>query len=359
MAAPELERRLAAIVAADVEGYSRLMHSDEEATMSALSARRTIVDDLIAVHRGRIANTAGDSVLAEFVSVLDAVSCAIEIQKSMDQANAAMESLTMRFRIGINVGDVMVKDGDIFGDGVNVASRLEALSEGGGICVSRGVRDHLQSRANLVFEDLGEQLVKNISHPIRAFRLRLGDTAEVAIDAPSVVSAASNDVALELALWESVKDGGAVELDSYLERYPDGTFSSLARTRQHLIDGKVPDVHLKSNVGPDTMPDALDLAFWNAIKESQRPEEFVAYLERHPDGHFATLARARLSQPVDDSESESPTTQAAAIADSVELAFWEAISDTADPRLLYAYLEKYPEGEFVVIARARLEAIRE
>src|SRR5665213_729153 len=95
--------------------------------------------------------------------------------------------------------------------------------------------------------------------------------------------------------WESVKDGGAVELGSYLERYPDGTFSSLARTRQHLIDRKVPDVHLKSNVGPDTMPDALDLAFWNAIKESQRPEEFVAYLERHPDGHFATLARARLS----------------------------------------------------------------
>jgi adenylate cyclase len=176
MEAPPLERRLAAILAADVEGYSRLMHGDEEATMATLSARRAVVDELIAQHRGRIANTAGDSVLAEFTSVLDAVRCAIEIQASLQRANEdEPEGRRMRFRIGVNVGDVMVKDDDIFGDGVNAAARLEGLVKGGEICVSRGVHDHLRHRDGMVFDDLGEQLIKNIAHPIRAFRLRIGD----------------------------------------------------------------------------------------------------------------------------------------------------------------------------------------
>src|SRR5580693_5529365 len=180
MEAPELERRLAPILAADVEGYSRLMHGDEEATMATLSARRAFVDELIARHRGRIANTAGDSVLAEFASLLDAVRCAVEIQAALQRANEGEpEGRRMRFRIGVNVGDVMVKEGDIFGDGVNVAARLEGLVRGGEICVSRGVHDHLRHRAGMLFEDLGEQLVKNIAHPIRAFRLRIGeDTTE-------------------------------------------------------------------------------------------------------------------------------------------------------------------------------------
>src|ERR1700730_16392587 len=134
MEAPPLERRLAAILAADVEGYSRLMHGDEESTMATLSARRAVVDELIAQHRGRIANTAGDSVLAEFTSILDAVRCAIEIQASLQGANEdEREGCGMRIRIGVNVGDVMVKDDDIFGDGVNVAARLEKAkgSQGG------------------------------------------------------------------------------------------------------------------------------------------------------------------------------------------------------------------------------------
>ena len=171
-----VERRLAAILSADVEGYSRLMHGDEEATMAMLSAHRAVIDDLIERHRGRIANTAGDSVLAEFVSILDAVFCAVEIQEALEGANKIqLERREMHFRIGVNVGDVMVKEGDIFGDGVNLAARLEGLVEGGEICVSRSVRDHLRHRGDLLFEDLGEQLVKNIAHPIRAFRLRIGD----------------------------------------------------------------------------------------------------------------------------------------------------------------------------------------
>ena len=226
MEAPELERRLAAILAADVEGYSRLMHGDEEGTMATLSARRSLVDELIARHRGRIANTAGDSVLAEFASVLDAVRCAIEIQAEIQRADEGEpQGRRMRFRIGINIGDVMVKDDDIFGDGVNVAACLEGLVKGGEICVSRGVRDHLRHRGGLVFEDLGEQLVKNIAHPIRAFHLRIGeDTSEqeaspeepaesAELPSPMTISglSADNEVALELALWDSVKDGGPAE----------------------------------------------------------------------------------------------------------------------------------------------------
>jgi adenylate cyclase len=307
MEAPPLERRLAAILAADVEGYSRLMHGDEEATMATLSARRAVVDELIAHHRGRIANTAGDSVLSEFTSVLDAVRCAIEIQSALQRANEdEPEGRRMRFRIGVNVGDVMVKDDDIFGDGVNVAARLEGLVKGGEICVSRGVHDHLRHRDGMVFDDLGEQLVKNIAHPIRAFRLRTGEAASpqeissAAETAPELPSApatitglsADNEVALELALWDSVKDSSPAELGSYLAQYPEGTFASLARTR---LDAAA--LSPATPTAEDAAAEAIDLAFWNSVKDSDRREELHAYLEQHPNGHFAGLARARLSSP--------------------------------------------------------------
>jgi adenylate cyclase len=355
MEAPELERRLAAIVAADVEGYSRLMHRDEEATMALLSARRATIDDLILGHRGRIANTAGDSVLAEFGSVLDAVSCAVSIQQAMDVANAADPQLTMRFRIGINVGDVMVKDGDIFGDGVNVAARLESLAEGRGICVSRGVRDHLRNRVNFVFEDLGEQLVKNIAHPVRAFRIRLGEmqgnaeASEVDAATPLLVPdehAGSDEVALELALWDSVKDGGPEELASYLEHYPDGTFASLARTRQAAP--------AEADHAEERAAD-LDAAFWEAIKDTQTDEELAAYLEQHPEGHFASLARARIGQ--NDLALSRADAQSEAGEQAIELAFWDAVRDTDDAALLKAYLEKFPDGEFAIVARARIAGL--
>ena len=141
METPPLERKLVAILAADVEGYSRMMHADEVRTLSTLTSHRKIIDDLIETARGHIAGTAGDSVLAEFASVSDAVGCAVAIQQKLATANdALLESEKMQFRIGINVGDVMVKDGDIFGDGVNIAARLEAMAPAGGICVTRGVR---------------------------------------------------------------------------------------------------------------------------------------------------------------------------------------------------------------------------
>jgi adenylate cyclase len=268
----------------------------------------------------------------------------------MEAADAADPQLTMRFRIGINVGDVMVKDGDIFGDGVNVAARLESLAEGGGICVSRGVRDHLRNRLNFVFEDLGEQLVKNIAHPVRAFRLRIGETQDadaLMADVPAVDGGLSGDdtVALELALWDSVKDGGPDELASYLEHYPEGTFASLARTRQ-----------TPAEAGHANERDAdLDAAFWEAIKDTQTDEELAAYLEQHPDGHFASLARARIGQG--DPLSPRVEAQSEAGEQAIELAFWEAVSETDDPALLKAYLDKFPDGEFAILARARLDRL--
>lgn len=173
MAEVRVERRLAAILAADVVGYSRLMDIDEVRTLAALKAhRRELVDRAIASHHGRIVKTAGDGMLVEFASVVDAVGCAVVIQRGMVSRNASVaEDLRIVFRIGINVGDIIIDGDDIFGDGVNVAARLEAICEPGGICISRAANDQIRNKLSLDFVDLGEQTVKNISRPVGVFGL--------------------------------------------------------------------------------------------------------------------------------------------------------------------------------------------
>jgi adenylate cyclase len=169
----EVKRRLAAIFAADVEGYSRLMGADEVATLNALTARREILDMLIATHGGRIANTAGDSVLAEFVSAVDAVRCAMEAQDALAKANSGLlENRQINFRIGVHVGDVMVRAGDLFGDGVNIAARLQTLARAGGLCISGVTYDQVRKVLPLSFTDLGAQTVKNVEEPIRAYEVK-------------------------------------------------------------------------------------------------------------------------------------------------------------------------------------------
>jgi len=174
-------RRLAAILAADVAGYSRLMGTDEEGTHERLKAHLgELVNPKIAEDRGRIVKNTGDGLLAEFASVVDAVRCAVEVQRGMaDREPGVPEDRRIRFRIGINLGDVIVEEHDIFGDGVNVAARLEALAEPGGICVSRIVRDQVRDRLDYAFEDMGAQSVKNITRPVRVFALRLDGAAGV------------------------------------------------------------------------------------------------------------------------------------------------------------------------------------
>jgi len=167
-------RRLTAILAADVAGYSRLMGADEEGTHERLQTHlRELVNPKIAEHRGRIVKNTGDGFLAEFPSVVDGVRCAVEIQRGMAEREPEVsEERRIEFRIGINLGDVIAEGEDIFGDGVNVAARLEALAEPGGICVSRVVRDQVRDRLDYTFEDLGEQQVKNIARPVRVYALR-------------------------------------------------------------------------------------------------------------------------------------------------------------------------------------------
>src|SRR5215469_3014622 len=167
-------RRLAAILAADVAGYSRLMGTDEEGTHVALTAlRRELTDPKIAEHRGRIVKTTGDGLLVEFPSVLDAVRCAVALQREMGSRNDGVaQERRIEFRIGINLGDVIIDEHDIYGDGVNVAARLEALAEPGRICISRVVRDQVRDKVDFGFEDLGEQQVKNIARPVRVYRVR-------------------------------------------------------------------------------------------------------------------------------------------------------------------------------------------
>jgi class 3 adenylate cyclase len=309
MEAPSLERKLVAILAADVEGYSRMMEIDEEGTLATLSAHRSITDELIAGHGGRIFNTAGDSVLAEFASVFSAVECAIDIQREVARANQPIdEPKRLRFRIGINVGDVMVKDGDIFGDGVNIAARLEGLAKPGGICISRGVRDHIRHKLPHKFEDLGEQVVKNIAQPVRCFRVLPRKGKPEPPPAP---------IALQP---EPVKEAPAAPVPA----------------------------------APAPDPKAVELVFWDSIKDSVRTADYEAYLTQYPEGDFTALARARLAELI-----ESSGTVRDPAEREVELAFWDSVRDLASAESLQAYLDKYPTGEFVALAEIRLKELAE
>ncbi|MGA8258903.1 MAG: adenylate/guanylate cyclase domain-containing protein [Arenicellales bacterium] len=178
MVSDAINRKLATIFAADVVGYSKLMAADEEATLRTLQTYRKVIDGLIEKHGGRIFNTAGDAVLAEFGSAVEAVRCAISIQEDLRVRNSEHpEAGQMWFRIGINVGDVMVDAGDLFGDGVNIASRLEALAEKGGICISGSTFDQVKNKLSIAFNDIGAQMVKNIPDPVPAYRLVPGQVA--------------------------------------------------------------------------------------------------------------------------------------------------------------------------------------
>ena len=166
-------RRLAAILAADIAGYSRLMGADEEGTLAAVKAIRRIEwDPKVREHRGRIVKTTGDGLLVEFQSVVDAVRCAVELQRAIAERNVELAAeKRIEFRIGINLGDVILDEGDIYGDGVNIAARLEALAAPGDICVSRVVREQVRDKLDIAFEDAGEQRVKNIARPVHVFRV--------------------------------------------------------------------------------------------------------------------------------------------------------------------------------------------
>jgi adenylate cyclase len=255
LATGRVERKLAAILAADVAGYSRLMGADEEGTLAQLKAlRRELADPKIKEHRGRTVKTTGDGLLIEFASIVDAVRCAVEVQREMTERNADVPpDRRIEFRMGINLGDV-IKDGrDIYGDGVNVAARLEALAEPGGICVSRVVRDQVRDKLAFSFEDMGEQQVKNIARPVRVHRVLLGErisSSEPAVEPPLQLPDKPSIAVLPFQNMsgdpeqEYFADGMVEELTAALSRVRD--FFVIARNSAFSYKGRAVPLQLVS-----------------------------------------------------------------------------------------------------------------
>ena len=237
MELPDVERRLAAILAADMVGYSRLMEADEAGTLARLRAHRLeLIDPVVAKSRGRIIKTAGDGMLVEFQSVADAVQCAVEIQRRMARRNADVAPARwIQFRIGINLGDVITEGNDIFGDGVNVAARLQELADPGGICVSRAVRDQVQvgEKADLEFQDLGEQNVKNIARPIRVFSVLLEERAAVAPEPSRGPRAAAAKPSIAVLPFANMS--GDPEQEFFADGLTEDIIAALSRFRDLFV----------------------------------------------------------------------------------------------------------------------------
>ncbi|HET7383486.1 MAG TPA: adenylate/guanylate cyclase domain-containing protein [Pseudolabrys sp.] len=233
----QIDRRLAAIMAGDVAGYSRLMGVDEEGTLQQLKAcRKELVDPRIAEHRGRIVKTTGDGMLVEFVSVVDAVRCAVDIQRGMAERIAEVPAdRRIQFRIGINVGDIISDDNDIYGDGVNVAARLEALADPGGIMVSRSVHDQVRDKLSFGFEDMGEQIVKNIARPIGVHRVSLAESAPSGTFKSTVVAESSTANRPSIAVLPFANMSGDREQEYFADGISEDIITGLSKLHWFFI----------------------------------------------------------------------------------------------------------------------------
>ena len=227
-----IKRRLAAILAADVAGYSRLMGADEEATLRALTEYRAAMAACIQNRAGRVVGTAGDALLAEFASVADAVTCAAEIQQDLGRRNADQpEARRLEFRIGIHLGDVMVADDDIYGDGVNIAARLQEMGEPGGICVSGTVHDSVRNKLSFDYEAAGEQSFKNIAEPVRAFHLREGARAQT----PAAAAVDSQPHRPSLAVLPFDNLGGDPEQEYFADGITEDLITEFSRFQELIV----------------------------------------------------------------------------------------------------------------------------
>jgi adenylate cyclase len=244
MTEEDIKRRLAAILSADVEGYSRLMGNNEILTIRTLTAYKEAMTSLIKQHRGRVVDAPGDNLLAEFVSVVDAVNCAVEIQQALAERNQELaDDRRMHFRIGVNLGDVIVEEDRIYGDGVNIAARLESMCDGGGVCISGTAYEHVENKLDLKFKDLGEHTVKNIGKPVRVYRVLLtvescesimGETLELP-DKPSIVVLPFDNMSGD-AEQEYFVDGMTEEIITGLAKIP--TLFVIARNSSFTYKGK-------------------------------------------------------------------------------------------------------------------------
>jgi adenylate cyclase len=247
LATERVERRLAAILAADIAGYSRLMGADEEGTLERLKALRgEFVDPKISEHRGRIVKTTGDGILIEFPSVIEAVSCAVAVQREMSHRNAGTpQDRRIAFRIGVNLGDIIVEDGDIHGDGVNIAARLEGIAEPGGICISEDAFRQVRGKVDAEFDDVGEQSLKNIVRPMRIYRVKLAGAPDASMttlplpDKPSLAVLPFHNLSGDLE-QEYFADGIVEEITTAIARLP--WLFVIARNSSFTYKGRAVDV---------------------------------------------------------------------------------------------------------------------
>nr|WP_283815910.1 adenylate/guanylate cyclase domain-containing protein [Bradyrhizobium sp. AUGA SZCCT0222] len=231
------ERRLAAVLAADVAGYSRLMGLDEEGTLARLKAvRKALVDPAIASHRGRIVKTTGDGMLVEFVSAVDAARCAVEIQKGMAEQNGSVPPNTrIEFRIGIHIGDIIFDDNDIFGDGVNIAARLEGRADAGGVCISDDAYRQVRGKVEIAFDDLGPQALKNIAEPMRAWRVRFGGQGAATLTPVSETSALALPDKPSIAVLPFQNMSGDPEQEYFADGMVEDIITELSRIKGLLV----------------------------------------------------------------------------------------------------------------------------
>ncbi len=302
MAEQQVTRRLAAILAADVVGYSRLMEADEAGTLAALKSRRkNVLEPLLRRHHGRIVKTMGDGVLVEFASAVNAVECAVRLQEDMMAANVeAPDDQRIVLCIGVNLGDIVIENGDLYGDGVNIAARLEAMAEPGGICISGKVNDEIRGKIALNLQDLGEREVKNIAQPIRMFRIEVdvksSSDATTSAASPSKPSIAvlpftnmSND-----ADQQYFSDGITEDIITELSRYR--SLFVIARNSSFQFRGPAVDMGaVRRKLGVRYIVEGSVRRFGGRLRSSRlssstpRPKRIC--------GPNATIATCRMSSP--------------------------------------------------------------
>jgi class 3 adenylate cyclase len=285
-----VQRKLVAVLAADIADYSRLTARDEQGTVERLRQLFSVVEDLVSRRGGRVVSTAGDGFLAEFPSAMESVFAAIEIQQAASAFNANADAeFAMQFRIGISIGDVIQTGEDIHGDSVNVAARLQQIAEPGSIYVTRALRDHLRDKTAIEFDDLGERDLKNLPRPVRIFRVSLDELPNIpSPSAPKEEVAEEEASKTELAFWQSIAESETSgDYKAYLDKYPDGVFAELARSRLANLAKSVP--------APSQEETQIELAFWDSIKDQDDPKLFEAYLKNYPEGHFRDIAKLKIN----------------------------------------------------------------
>ncbi len=239
LASDRVERRLAAVLAADVAGYSRLMGADEEGTLARLKAvRKTVFDPAIASHRGRIVKTTGDGMLVEFASAVDAARCSVEVQRAIAAQNADVsQDVRIEFRIGVHLGDIIIDDNDIFGDGVNIAARLEGIAEPGGVCISDDAYRQIRGKVEIAWDDLGPQTLKNIAEPMRAWRFQLGGqgAAKLQPSSPSTRDSLTLPDKPSIAVLPFQNMSGDPEQEYFADGMVEDIITGLSRSRSLFV----------------------------------------------------------------------------------------------------------------------------